>query len=52
MRRHWHPGQKRIGFILASIGAAMLIALMLPWWFWWLAVGIGFLCGGIKLLKR
>jgi len=53
MRKHRYPGQyARVGLILAAIGAAMLIALILPWWFWWLAVGLGFLCGGIWLLKR
>ena len=52
MRRQKAPGQKRVGLILVWIGGAMLIALMLPWWFWWLGVGVGFLGGGIWLLKR
>ncbi|MCL2568915.1 MAG: hypothetical protein FWE12_05735 [Oscillospiraceae bacterium] len=52
MKRHGPHGKNRIGLILAGIGAAMLIALLLPWWFWWIAIAIGFLCGGIWLLKR
>jgi len=52
MKRHGPHGKNRIGLTLAGIGAAMLIALLLPWWFWWIAIAIGFLCGGIWLLKR
>ena len=52
MRRRGYPGHKRAGFFLAGIGAAMIIFLILPWWFWWLGIAISFLCGGIWLLKR
>ena len=52
MRRQRHPGEKRVGLLIVGIGAAMIVALMLPFWFWWLVIGIGFLCGGIWLLKR
>ena len=52
MRRRGFYGTKRVGAILTAIGVGMIIALMLPFWFWWLAIGIGFLAGGICLLKR
>jgi len=52
MRRRRFFGTKRTGVILAAVGAGMIIALMLPFWFWWLAIGIGFLTGGICLLRR
>ena len=45
-------GYKRVGLILAIIGGVMLVALMLPFWFWWLVLGLGFLCGGIYLLRK
>ena len=52
MRRGGHYGKKRLGQILAGIGAAMIVALILPFWFWWLTAGICLLYGGIKLLRR
>ena len=52
MRRGGSCGHKRYGLILVGIGAAMIVAVLLPVWFWWLAVGLGFFCGGIWLLKR
>ncbi|MCL2589205.1 MAG: hypothetical protein FWD84_07340 [Oscillospiraceae bacterium] len=52
-KRNWgYPGHKRAGFFLAGIGVAMIVFLILPWWFWWLAVALSFLCGGIWLLRR
>ena len=52
MKRGIHHGKKRAGGILIAIGAGMIIALMLPFWFWWLIIGIGLLYSGIRLLKR
>ncbi|MCL2369021.1 MAG: hypothetical protein FWC72_08485 [Oscillospiraceae bacterium] len=52
MRRHGPEGKKRIATILICVGAVMVVALMLPWWFWWLSIGLGFLCGGIWLLRK
>ncbi|MCL2563322.1 MAG: hypothetical protein FWE08_04730 [Oscillospiraceae bacterium] len=52
MRKHKFPGFKRAGLCLAGLGAAMIIVLILPWWFWWLGIALGFLCGGVWLLKR
>ena len=52
MRRRGSDKYKRIGFTLALIGAGMIVALMLPFWFWWLFVGIAFLVGGICLLRK
>ena len=52
MRRGRPFEKKRLGLTLAGIGAAMILALMLPFWFWWLAIAIGLLCGGIWLLRR
>jgi len=52
MKRRGYYGYKRIGLILALIGAGMIVALMLPFWFWWLVIGIGFLIGGICLLRK
>jgi len=52
MRRRRFCGTGRAGLILCAIGAGMIVALMLPFWFWWLLIGIGFLSGGICLLRR
>ncbi|MCL2827866.1 MAG: hypothetical protein FWD99_03930 [Oscillospiraceae bacterium] len=43
---------RRSGYILAAVGAVMLVSLVVPFWFWWLIIGIGFLCGGFYLLRR
>jgi len=43
---------RRAGYIFAAIGAAVLVSLIVPVWFWWLILGISFLCGGIYLLRR
>ena len=52
MKKGGLTGYKRAGLILVIIGAAMVVALMLPFWFWWLILGLGFLCGGIYLLRK
>jgi len=52
MRKRRYPVRRRAGLALFGIGAAMIIAMMLPFWFWWISIGIGFLYGGISLLKK
>ena len=52
MKRRGFEGYKRVGLILAITGASMIVALMLPFWFWWLVLGLAFLSGGIYLLRK
>ena len=42
---------KKLGTILALLGVSMVISLMLPFWFWWLLIGVALLCAGIKLIR-
>ena len=52
MKKRGFEGYRRVGLILAITGASMVVALMLPFWFWWLALGLAFLSGGIYLLRK
>ncbi|MCL2842297.1 MAG: hypothetical protein FWE28_02355 [Oscillospiraceae bacterium] len=52
MKRRGYPKKQRAGLVLAGVGAAMIISLLLPFWFWWLAIGIGLLWGGLRMLRR
>ena len=52
MKKCGLKGYKRVGFIFVAIGASMVVALMLPFWFWWLVLGLAFLAGGIYLLRK
>ena len=43
---------RALGLAAVSLGTFILLALVLPGWFWWLVCGAALLTGGILLLRR
>lgn len=41
-----------LGYVSVAVGTVILLALILPGWFWWLLSGVALLIGGILLLRR
>lgn len=41
-----------LGLAAVGIGAGILLALILPGWFWWLAAALLLIAGGALLLRR
>lgn len=41
-----------LGFVAVAAGILILLALILPTWFWWLVCAFAFLAGGILLLRK
>ncbi|GEM_PF-5864619 len=47
----WRYRRKWLGPVLIGAGA-LVLALMLPGWFWPVALGVGLIVGGVFLVKR
>ena len=43
---------RALGLAAVALGTFILLALILPGWFWWLVCGAALLTGGILLLRR
>ncbi|MGM9615668.1 MAG: hypothetical protein ACI3W7_09115 [Oscillospiraceae bacterium] len=41
-----------LGIAAVAAGILILLALILPTWFWWLVCAFAFLAGGILLLRK
>ena len=39
------------GCAAVCVGTVILLALILPTWFWWLICGLLLVCGGIWMLR-
>ena len=39
------------GYAAVCVGTVILLALVLPAWFWWLVCGALLICGGVWLLR-
>lgn len=50
MRRRGHHGSW-CGYVAIGAGVLIMMALILPAWFWWIVCAILLVCGGIWLLR-
>lgn len=41
-----------LGYIAVAVGVLILLAMVLPTWFWWIVCAASFVTGGLLLLRR
>ncbi len=52
MRKRCCRGGPWLAWAAVAVGGLILLVLVLPVWFWWLAAGLAMLGGGLCLLRR
>lgn len=40
-----------VGKILIVLGLGMILALLLPWAFWWFVLAVGLICFGFSIFR-
>jgi hypothetical protein len=45
-------GSKKIGIIIASVGVGITLAIVIPFWMWIIAAGLGLIAGGCYLINK
>jgi len=43
---------KRLGLIVSSVGAGIVLAMLIPFWGWMIAIGCAIICAGWFIMNK
>jgi len=43
---------KRLGLIVSSVGAGIVLAMLIPFWGWMVAIGCAIICAGWFIMNK
>ena len=52
MSRKIKRNKKKVGLVILSLGVGLILAVLVPFWGWILAVGAALIIGGWNLIQK